>query len=198
MKRACSRVAGRPTRTISSPVANGSSVPACPTRLTPSSRRTRATMSWDVGPVGLSARTTAPSLARSRVGSAKLGGDSFPEELDELGVRKVGAEAGGAPLPAAAVLAGDRRDVHCAVARAQAHLARPAASVGLVAHDRRGPDALERAHVIDDPLGEVLGGARVLVVGLGDIGEGERAVVVALELLQGAREELHLLHRHAL
>src|SRR5205823_8298393 len=55
MRKRCTRVA-RPTSTSSSPVANGSSVPAWPVRLRPSDRRTRATTSCEVVPGGLSAR----------------------------------------------------------------------------------------------------------------------------------------------
>ncbi len=51
-----SRVATLPTPTISNPVANGSSVPAWPTRRSPVSRRTRSTTSWLVIPAGLSMR----------------------------------------------------------------------------------------------------------------------------------------------
>ena len=42
------------TPTTSTPVAIGSSVPACPTRRVPASRRTRATTSCEVRPAGLS------------------------------------------------------------------------------------------------------------------------------------------------
>src|SRR5215468_4450751 len=48
-----SRVA-LPTPTTSTPVASGSSVPACPTRLVPVRRRSFATTSWEVHPAGLS------------------------------------------------------------------------------------------------------------------------------------------------
>ena len=42
-------------------MAKGSSVPPWPTRRTPVRRRTRATTSWEVGPVGL-ATTRMPSM----------------------------------------------------------------------------------------------------------------------------------------
>ena len=60
-------------------------------------------------PAGLSASTTAPAAGASAV--TELGGDLGAQELDQLGVGQVAAEAGGAPVPAAAVRAGDRRDV---------------------------------------------------------------------------------------
>src|SRR5579862_2031323 len=45
--------------TTRTPVAMGSRVPACPTRLVPARRRMRATTSWDVMPPGLSTMTRA-------------------------------------------------------------------------------------------------------------------------------------------
>ena len=49
-----------PTATTSTPVAIGSSVPACPTSRVPSARRTAPTTSWLVGPRGLSTTRTPP------------------------------------------------------------------------------------------------------------------------------------------
>ena len=54
-----------PRNTGSTPRANGSSVPPWPTRRTPVRRRTRATMSCDVGPIGLST-TRMPSVHACR------------------------------------------------------------------------------------------------------------------------------------
>ena len=61
-----SRVA-RPRPTRSTPVASGSSVPACPTRRWPKIRRHRATTSWDVHPASLST-TTSPVTGSAPAG----------------------------------------------------------------------------------------------------------------------------------
>src|SRR6185437_10243619 len=76
-----SRVA-RPTRSTRSPVANGSSVPPCPTRLTPSARRAIATTSWDVTPAGLST-SSRPSIAGILVGRGRLVRLAFVAQLRE-------------------------------------------------------------------------------------------------------------------
>src|SRR5258708_14907854 len=61
-----SRVA-RPRSRTRSPVANGSSVPACPIRETPKARRATRTTSCDVMPAGLST-SRSPSVAASLIG----------------------------------------------------------------------------------------------------------------------------------
>ena len=48
-----------PIPTTSTPLALGSSVPACPTRFSPNTRRTRETTSWLVKPSGLSTAISA-------------------------------------------------------------------------------------------------------------------------------------------
>src|SRR5215204_2486194 len=182
----CSRVAGRPRRTISSPVANGSSVPAWPP-LASLARRRRATTSCEVTPAGLSTSSTAAAVrtgSLTAVGSAELNGDLGAQELDQLGVGEVGAEAGGTPVSAAAVHAGDRRDVDRAVGRAQADLASRAPAVRLVANHRGDRRSLERAQEVDDPLGQHLLRPGRLIVARVDIGDRQPAVVVALDLLE--------------
>src|SRR5690606_30336741 len=52
----------RPMHSSRRPDANGSSVPVCPMRRVPRLRRARVTISWDVGPTGLSTGST-PSIA---------------------------------------------------------------------------------------------------------------------------------------
>src|SRR5919112_2788871 len=86
MRWRCTRVA-RPTRTSSRPVANGSSVPAWPTRrrgLDPSCRRTAATMSCEVLPAGLST-SRSPSCA---AGGGSPGSSDVLLDLDRHAVRE--------------------------------------------------------------------------------------------------------------
>ncbi len=159
-------------------------------------------------PAGLSTRRTAPSgqAPQRRRGSAspfglsltELSGDLATEELDELVVALVAPEAGGAPVPAPALAAGDHRDVDRAVGGAQADLARRAPAVGLVADHGRHGRALEAADEVDDALREHLLGTRGRVVLDADVGDREPVVVEALDLLQGPRDQVELLDRHPL
>src|SRR4051812_43012250 len=55
---------------ISTPVAIGSSVPACPTRRVPARRRNLPTTSCDVHPAGLSTTTSPSGGAASEPGAA--------------------------------------------------------------------------------------------------------------------------------
>ena len=75
--------------------------------------------------------------------------------------RLVRREPGGAGMPAAAPLAGDRRAVEPAGARAQRDLARRAAAVARLAHERGQLDALDRPQRVDDAVrGRVVGAGR--------------------------------------
>src|SRR5438477_10758649 len=113
MKHGPSLVAPPDNRT-SSPVANGSSVPACPVRA-PVRRRSSATSANDDGPAGLSTRTIPAGLrARGGIRRSQLVGREHElavDELDDLRDRLLAREPRCLPVPAAARLAGDRRDV---------------------------------------------------------------------------------------
>src|SRR6266545_5247123 len=173
-------------RTISSPVANGSSVPAWPT-LPPLSRLTSATTSWDVIPAGLS--TSSP---RAGVGSPpfiersglELGLDLPDQELHDLLVGEIGAEPRRAAMATAAVDPGDGRDVDPPIGGAHAHLAGLATALGLVAHDGSGRGSVDGAQMVDDPFRQRLAGAGVRVVPVGDVGDREPPVVTQLDALQ--------------
>src|SRR5215211_8626568 len=166
MKRACSRVASRPTSTTSRPVAKGSRMPAWPT-LASRPRRTRATTSCEVIPAGLStSRTPAPGSALLEVGT---------ERLYDLLVGEIGAEAGGAAVAATSVAARDLGHVDVAVGRAQAHLARRPRRLPTVADDGGHQRALERADEVDDPLAQQLRRTGLGVVGVGEVGERQAA-----------------------
>src|SRR5206468_820666 len=115
-----------PTRTISSPVANGSSVPAWPT-FNPApmdDRRTCSTTSCEVTPAGLeTSRMPSPdptfcmNLGRRVGGKLRRGAagdlsrDLPPQKVDELLRRLAGGEAGGLPVAASTLLARDHADV---------------------------------------------------------------------------------------
>src|SRR5687767_3838713 len=79
-----SRRVARPTRRTSSPVANGSSVPAWPTRRSPSERRVVATTSCDVIPAGLSTRRI-PSLGGLPIPWRSIMLDLREQRLDARG-----------------------------------------------------------------------------------------------------------------
>ena len=163
------RRVARPTISTSRPVAKGSRVPVCPTfTFRPSRRRTPATTSCDVGPAGLStsqrAAATAPQPPAPFGLAARWSSRSVMRRV-EPGEQVVGgparAEAGRRPVAAAALVAGDRRDVHVGVDRAQRHAPR-AVRAGL-AHQRRRLHPPHAAHDLDDALG-VVAARRVEVV----------------------------------
>src|SRR3954454_22010469 len=117
---ACPRKTGR------TPDANGSSVPPWPTRFVAARRRTRATMSCDVGPAGF-ATTTIPS----RPGPSEERAISACERFDEPGrlgdharlrLRKRGVDrgAGRSGMPATAECSGEDGRVHATGFRADA------------------------------------------------------------------------------
>src|SRR5919204_2914773 len=163
MKNRCARVAG-PTRTSMSPVANGSSVPACPT-FPPRSRRTRATTSWEVGPAALSARRTPGGGGCGLAAGGELG----TKRGDQLRIGQVGRKPRGPPVASAAVAARDRAHVDVLAGRSQADLPRRSAGVGAIPDNGGEARPLERADVVDDALGQHLLRAGRLVVGGPDV-----------------------------
>src|SRR4051812_48378159 len=94
MKHGTSLVAA-PDNKTRSPVANGSSVPACPVRA-PVRRRMAATSANEEGPAGLSTSATPAGLsARGGIRSAlggRLGGELAPDEVDDLRHGQLGRE----------------------------------------------------------------------------------------------------------
>ena len=150
----------RPRRTSSSPVANGSSVPAWPT-FTPWPRR--AGRRDDV------VRRHAGGLVdqQDAVGGSELLGEARRRNATSSGQSIVGREARGAAVPAAALRARDQRDVDPIVGGAQRHLARCRRAGELVADEAGDRGPLDRAQVVDHALGVGLLGAGRLVV-LGD------------------------------
>ena len=163
----------------------------------PRSRRTSATMSCEVIPAGLSQSSTAPSPApgiRDRAGRRPRRRGTSTSSSSSRSVEKPAARL----WPPPPVAAGDRRDVDVALAGAQADLAGGAAAVPWSRTSGGDLGPLDRAQVVDDPLGHLLAGAARLVVGGGDVGEDEAVVAVALDPVQGARDEAQLLDRHVL
>src|SRR5437868_8579593 len=102
MKHGPSLVAPPDNRT-SNPVANGSSVPACPVRA-PVRRRNSATSANDDGPAGLSTRTTPTGLsARGGIRGLRRGciDERTTDELDDLVDRLLARETRRLWMPAA-------------------------------------------------------------------------------------------------
>src|SRR5919106_5876771 len=104
MKRPWRRVAA-PDSSSRSPVAKGSSVPACPVRA-PVRRRTAATIANEDGPAGLSARMI-PLGVSDRGGTLEL----LDDEPLELVEGQLAREPGGLRMPSPAALARDLGDV---------------------------------------------------------------------------------------
>src|SRR5207249_549442 len=126
------------------PVANGSSVPACPARARVRSRR-RLTIANDDCPAGLSTRTSPVGLsARGGTGPGELPADELNELLDRL----VAREAGRLRVPTASTLARDRRDVELVARGAQADPPRRVRRLGRLPNRRRHLGAVDRAQVV--------------------------------------------------
>ena len=185
----------RPISTSSSPVANGSSVPACPTFTPrPSRRRIAATTSWDVTPAGLSARRTPSASGRTELREATCARRNSTSSANSRSVENPAARRWPPPPPARAIADTSTRS---SVARRRDLAGRRA--VGLLsrtsAGDRR---ALDRAQVVDDALRVALVGAGGREVVARQVGEREQPAVEALDVGQAAREQLELALRDAL
>src|SRR5436305_12518483 len=140
-----------------SPVANGSSVPACPV-LAPVTRRICATIANDDGPAGLSTSAT-PAGSSARGGT--LRDESLTDHLGDLVDRLLARESRGLRVAAAVEQPRDHRDVELVDARTQRDPARRAA-VARGLPDQDGElGAFDRAQVVDDPLRVRLGRADV-------------------------------------
>src|SRR5262245_60914714 len=159
----------RPDNMTSRPVANGSSVPAWPVRA-PVRRRSCATIANDDGPAGLSHSTipvgssprggiaTPAACGSRRVCSPLRGRSGRRDELahDDLGDlldRLLAREPGRLPVAPAAEQPRDRRDVELVDARPQAHAVERPVDPRRLADQDGHLGALDRAQVVDDPLG---------------------------------------------
>ena len=96
-------------------------------------------------------------------------------------------------MAAAPLGAGDPRDVDAAVGGAQGDLAPALLALPEQVADQSGNGRpLDGAQVVDDALGVVLLGARLEVVGRGQVGERQRSTVIALDVGEPARQQLEL------
>src|SRR5437660_6239952 len=117
MKHGTSLVAA-PDRSTSSPVAKGSSVPACPVRARVR-RRSAATIANDEGPAGLSTSAIPTGLRALGIGTVRDERELAADEIDDLADRPLRREPGGLTVAAATDLARDRGDVDFVMTRAQ-------------------------------------------------------------------------------
>src|SRR5947207_6796377 len=153
-----------PDNTNSSPVANGSSVPAWPVRA-PVNLRICATTAKEDGPLGLSTSAT-PAGSSARGGT--LNEEAFANLLDDLLQGQIRREAGGLAMSTASEPPRYRRDVELVDARAKRALVRLRRCVQLLPDQHRELCSFDGTQVVDDPLGVGLGGAN-----LGEVGAQE-------------------------
>src|SRR5262245_20833362 len=174
-----------PDNTSNSPVANGSSVPACPVRA-PVRRRTSATTAKEDGPSGLSIRKIP--LGSSARGGTKLAVDELGDLLD----RRVAGKPGRLAVTAAVRLARDRGDVELVVRGPEAHPPTRALTPRRLADQRRHLRALDGAQVVDDSLRVRLRRIQVREVALQQVGDHQAPALVDLRPVERACEQLQL------
>ncbi len=173
----------RPTPRTSSPVAIGSSVPACPTFRVPSVRRTTSTTSCDVIPPGLSTSSSPSGSVTSRRRAGRRHGRGRSQRGDQPRDRAGGAVLRGVarrqPVPAAAEGGGDRGQVVLAP-RARADLE---PSVRPLLEHGRDVHVADRADEVDQVVGLLRADAGVGEVRLRQVRPDE----VDLRIDRGAR-----------
>ena len=111
-----------------------------------------------------------------------------PDEVGDLLDARLAGEAGRLAMAAASALAGDRGDVEVCLGRPQADPVRRPVRGGRLADQRGDLGALDRAQVVDDPLGIRLLRAGVLEVLALEVGDDERPSLEDLRVLERARE----------
>src|SRR5258705_4345511 len=198
------RRVARPHASGSTPVASGSSVPVCPIRFSPSTRRATATTSWDVRLSGLST-TRTPSISgqpadgnrqsySDRIVSCLLRAAGFFDLLEQLALEhqfQIPEGAGrratrGVLVSAAAELLGDRVHIHLAFgAHADAPIARP------VLFEEDDPlDLFYRQRKVDQPLRIFVGSAGLLAELLVDVHGGHTSARVQIHPAEHRAEQL--------
>ena len=142
----------------------------------------------------LRVRITPDSARSERASCSRTSGANVVDQLLGSGSR---SWPGRLAVAAAAERAGDPRHVDAAVGRAQADLA-PVASSQQLAHEHRDLGVLDRAQVVDDALGVRLDRAGLAEVARVRWATVTRAVVVALDRRQRARQQLQARERQVL
>src|SRR5215475_7714586 len=182
-----------PDNTSNSPLANGSSVPACPVRA-PVRRRTSATTRNDDGPSGLSTSRTPLGLS-ARGGTRRLE-ELAAEELDDLVDRLIGREARRLAMAPSTPLPGDRRNIDLVVRGPERNTSGRARRLRRLADHRGHLRAVHLTNAVDDPLRVLLPHAEVLEVGPEEVGDDQPAALVDRSPLRGAPYELQVRQRH--